>query len=71
MTYKNIKCGKSVTFGRYVSEFRDKVLRIQIPTRSVEPSIVFAPKRGIIYQKRAFVILMFMRFKFCQFFLLS
>ena len=44
MTYKSIKYGKSVQFGRYVSNFRDKLQRLQIPARSIEPSVGFCPK---------------------------
>ena len=36
-TYKSIKYGKSLKFGRYISKFRDKLLRLQIPVRPIEP----------------------------------
>jgi hypothetical protein len=66
--YKNKKYGKSVKFGRYVSKFRDKVLRIHKPARSVEPSIRVCLKTRHYVPEDNICHLMFMRLKFCQFF---
>jgi hypothetical protein len=41
--YSYVVCA-AVKFGRCLPKFRDKVLRFQIPARSVEPSIGLCPK---------------------------